>query len=105
MAKKHDVQARTADGDKPEVERKGQELTPDELLGKALPPPALSTRASLRLCSVCRKGLSPTDTFCPVCVPNAGNAAKFGGSNPPDPNETRTLAMSLPQGRFPHGGI
>ena len=97
---KGDPQSRTADGDKPTVQaRIGDELTRDELVGKApLPPVAAAPvhRAPAKRCGGCRKELAITDTFCPTCVPNGASVPKFGGANPPDPDSIRTLAMGLP---------
>jgi hypothetical protein len=95
---KGDPQSRTADGDKPvAAARVGDELTRDELTGRAPPPAPTSThRAPAKRCGGCRRELAITDTFCPTCVPNGASVPKFGGANPPDPDSIRTLAMGLP---------
>lgn len=108
MGKKGDPQARTADGDKVTEPRTGDALTADELVGKAPPTQPLvapGKRAPVKLCGGCRRELKVTDNYCPVCVPNGASATTFGGSNPANPEEPRTMAMGLPPGRFPHGGF
>ena len=98
---KGDPQSRTADGDKPAAQaRVGDELTRDELTGRAPPPAPTSThRAPAKRCGGCRRELAITDTFCPTCVPNGAAVAKFGGMNPPDPESTLTAALMRPTRR------